>query len=112
MAAAVTPLVSTSRLGTDPEPTVRSLYDDGDACLNDGCVWRRWSQEEEIAGIAGVSCYGEPGEGSSGQLGVSGEKGSTQVLMQKPSNFSEPEYTVMIVHCEHDFIVADYLQLT
>jgi hypothetical protein len=32
--------------------------------------------------------------------------------MQKPSNFSEPEYTVMIVHCEHDFIVADYLQLT
>uniref|UniRef100_A0A0E0J144 Uncharacterized protein n=1 Tax=Oryza nivara TaxID=4536 RepID=A0A0E0J144_ORYNI len=69
MAAAVTPLVSTSRLGTDPEPTIRSLYDDGDACLNDGC-------------------------------------------MQKPSNFSEPEYTVMIVHCEHDFIVADYLQLT
>jgi hypothetical protein len=42
MSAAATPLVSTSRLGTDPEPTIRSLYDDGDACLNDGCVWRRY----------------------------------------------------------------------
>nr|ABA97490.1 hypothetical protein LOC_Os12g18850 [Oryza sativa Japonica Group] len=41
-------------------------------------VW--WSQEKEITGIAGVSCYGEPGGGLSGQLGVSGEKGPTQVL--------------------------------
>jgi hypothetical protein len=39
----------------------------------------RWSQEEEITGIAGVdSCYGEPGGVLSGRLGVNGEKGSTQ----------------------------------
>jgi hypothetical protein len=49
----------------------------------------RWSQEEELAGIAGVSCYGEPGEGSSGQLGVSGEKGSTQVLVHEGSRMEQ-----------------------
>ncbi len=41
----------------------------------------RWSQEEEITGIAESLVYGESGEGLSGQLGVSGEKEPTQVLV-------------------------------
>ncbi len=35
---------------------------------------------EEVVRIAESLVYGEPIEGSSGRLGVSGEKGSTQVL--------------------------------
>jgi uncharacterized protein YunC (DUF1805 family) len=35
-----------------------------------------------------------------------------EILQMQAINFSEPNYIVMIVHCEHDFIVADYLQLT
>lgn len=32
----------------------------------------RCNQEEEVTGIAGVSCCGDPGEGLSGQLSMSG----------------------------------------
>ena len=46
----------------------------------------RWSQEEEVTGIAESLVYGEPGGGLSGQLGVSGEKGSTQVLVHGGSS--------------------------
>uniref|UniRef100_A0A0D3HKW9 Uncharacterized protein n=2 Tax=Oryza TaxID=4527 RepID=A0A0D3HKW9_9ORYZ len=74
MAAAVTPLVSTSRLGTDPEPTVRSLYDDGDACLNDGyrsavavdrsatCGIQREMLQGEEAGHRGIDLARAQGE--------------------------------------------------
>ena len=46
----------------------------------------RWSQEEEVTGIAESLVYGEPGGGLSGQLGVSGEKGSTQVRVHGGSS--------------------------
>ena len=46
----------------------------------------RWSQEEEITGIAESLVYGESGEGLSGQLGVSGEKEPTQVRVHGGSN--------------------------